>query len=380
MGTAAPERPLVLYGMTSGVSARGFIRGQAPFLRERGWDVALVCSDEADVARFAAEDGIDFHPVQLERNPSVLRDLRAVRSLFGLVRRLRPDVALWGSPKASLLGVLACRALRVPSVYVVHGLRLEGASGLGRRVLTLLEAATCRLADVVVADGFELRRTLEARRIVRRGRVVVLADGSCNGVGPEVAEPRYRAELGLGPDHVVVTFAGRVTGDKGIRELTEAWARLAPSRPAAHLVVAGRVDGPDPEGPALLAALESLPRTHLLGHDDDLDRLWADTDVGVLPSYREGLPLVVIEAAAAGVPTVVTDCTGGREVVEDGVTGVVVPRRDVAALERALGRFADDAGLRTRMGTAARQRALGGYDRPRLWTALDELLRSPAAR
>ncbi|QIM21562.1 glycosyltransferase family 4 protein [Phycicoccus sp. HDW14] len=182
-------RPLVLYGMTSGVSAQGFIRGQAPFLRERGWDVALTCSDEADVARFAAGDGIVFHPVPLERNPSVLRDLGAAWSLFGLLRRLRPDVTLWGSPKASLLGVAACRVLRVPSVYVVHGLRLEGASGLARRVLTLLEAATCRLADVVVADGFELRRILEDRRIVRRGRVVVLADGSCNGVGPEVAAP-----------------------------------------------------------------------------------------------------------------------------------------------------------------------------------------------
>ncbi|WP_240918041.1 glycosyltransferase [Phycicoccus sp. HDW14] len=192
--------------------------------------------------------------------------------------------------------------------------------------------------------------------------------------------PRYRHELGLAADDVLVTFAGRLTGDKGIRELVRAWTRLAPSRPGAHLVVAGRVDGPDPEGPALLAALEALPRTHLLGHVEDLERLWADTDVCVLPSYREGLPLVVIEAAAAGVPTVVTDCTGGREVVDDGTTGLVVPRRDAGALAAALERLVDDGALRTRMGMAARERALARYDRPRLWTALEGLLRSAARR
>ncbi|WP_377644197.1 glycosyltransferase family 4 protein [Oryzobacter terrae] len=374
----AGARPLVLYGMTSGVSARGFIRGQAPFLRDRGWDVALLCNEEADVARFAAEEGMRFLPVPLERNPSWRSDLRAVRSLVGWLRGVRPSVAVWGTPKASLFGVAACRVLGVPTVYQVHGLRLEGASGVRRRVLAALESLTCRLATVVVPVGHELRESVAALSIVPANRVRLLADGSCNGVAPSTGSPRYREALGIAPSATVVTFAGRITRDKGLRELATAWERITGTHPDAHLVVAGRVDGPDPAGPELAARLGSLPHVHLVGHVDDLENLWADTDVCVLPSYREGLPLVVIEAATAGVPAVVTDCTGGREVVEPGRTGLVVPRRDAEALGRALAVLLDDVGLRHEMGERARVRALARYDRDRLWGELDALLREVA--
>lgn len=378
---AAGHRPLVLYGMTSGVSARGFMRGQAPFLREHGWDVALACSDEGGVQEFAQAEGLRFHQLPLERNPSLRHDIRAWRLLWRTLRTVAPDVTLWGSPKASLFGVLACRVQGIPAVYALHGLRLEGASGLRRVVLQLLETVTCRLATVVIADGFDLRDTAERLRLVRRGSAEVLAHGSANGVDPSAGEPRYRAELGLGQHDVVVTFAGRITTDKGITELASAWRSLVDTRPSAHLVVAGRVDDADRHAPRLEAMLRGLPNAHLVGHVDDLERLWADSDLIVLPSYREGLPLVVIEAAAAGVPAVVADCTGGPESVVDGVTGLVVPRRDAASLGTALARLVDDSETRSRMGSAARARALARYDRESLWQALDQLLKrvSPSA-
>lgn len=374
------SRPLVLYGMTSGVSARGFMRGQAPFLRERGWDVALTCSREGGVEEFASAEGIRFYPLPLERNPSLRQDIRAWRLLWRTLRDVAPDVTLWGSPKASLLGVLACRIRRIPAVYVLHGLRLEGASGPKRAVLRLLEWATCRLATVVVADGFDLRATAERLHLVARRTAVVLAHGSANGVSQSVGEPRYRKELGLGQHDVVVTYAGRLTTDKGIAELASAWAQVVGTRSTTHLVIAGRVDEADPEARQLEARLRALPNVHLIGHIDDLERLWADTDLMVLPSYREGLPLVVIEAAAAGVPAIVTDCTGGTESVADGLTGLVVPRRDPAALSAAIARLVDEPETRIQMGSAARDRALTRYDRQVLWAALEELLQRVSRR
>lgn len=365
----------VLYGMTSGLSARGFIQGQAPYLRSRGWDVALVCSQAGDVREFAEEDGIDYYPIALERNPSLWQDLKGTVALMAAIRRIRPAVTVWGSPKASLLGVLASRVLGVPSVYVIHGLRLEGSAGLLRRILVAAERLTCLMASRVVADGHDLRALALRLRLVRPGKIVVLADGSSNGVGASDVAPRYRGKLDLAEDAVVVTFAGRITRDKGVRELASAWHEIAPSHPNAHLVIAGQADPSDPAGPAYAQALSRLPNTHLLGHIDDLDHLWADTDLMVLPSYREGLPLVVIEAAAAGVPGVVTSCTGGSEAVLDGQTGIVVPTRDVRALASALTTMLDDPDLRKRMGAAARRRSLARYDRQRLWAALEALLR-----
>jgi glycosyltransferase involved in cell wall biosynthesis len=374
MTAPKPGKSLVLYGMTSGVSVRGFIAGQAAFLKERGWRVALTCSDDGGVAHFAQEEGIDFLPVDLARNPSFRQDLRGIASLWRVLRRVRPDVTVWGSPKASLLGVAACKLQRVPSLYVIHGLRLEGSSGVRRLVLKAAEALTCRLATVVVSDGFELRTLAEELRLAPVGRIRVLAGGSANGVGPHTATGRYRSALALPDEAVVVTFAGRITRDKGIQELIDAWRVLSGRHPEAHLVIAGRVDGPDPVGPALKAGLEALPRTHLVGHIDDLDRLWSDSDLCVLPSYREGLPLVVIEAAAAAVPAVVCDFTGGRESVLDGETGRVVPRRDAPALVAAIDELISDGALRRRMGDAAQERALQAYDRPRLWSALEMTL------
>ncbi len=368
-------RRVVLYGMTSGVSAPGFMQGQGPFLHSRGWDVALTCSAEGGVADFAAAEGLQFWPLPLERTVSLRHDLAGWAALWRTIRRVQPDVTLWGSPKASLLGVLACRLQRVPAVYICHGLRLEGASGLARAVLWLLEWLTCRLATVVIADGFELRDLIERLHLARRGTAVVLAHGSANGVdGQTVPEPRYRQALGLAASDVVVTFAGRLTKDKGIAELIAAWTEVSRTRPAAHLVVAGRADSADPSSSDLETSLRALPNTHLIGHIDDLERLWPDTDILVLPSYREGLPLVVIEAAAAGIPAVVTDCTGGPEAVQDGFTGTVVPRFDAKTLATALGALIDEPDARQRLGLAARERALSRYDRPTLWHALEHLL------
>lgn len=374
------ERRMVMYGITTGLAARGFMRGQAPYLREHGWDVALACSAEGGVEAFAAEEGLRFCPVPLERRPSVINDIKGWVALWRTLGEVSPDIAVWGSPKISLLGTLACRLRRIPAIYILHGLRLEGASGLGRIALRFFETVTCRLATVVVADGFALRDMAEQLRLVRRGSALVLAHGSANGVSACPSKPRYRKELGLGADDPMVVFAGRITTDKGISDLAAAWADVAETHPQACLVVAGRADSSDPESPGLQAALERLPRTHLIGHIDDLERLWADADIAVLPSYREGLPLVIIEAAAAGVPAVVTDCTGGPESVEDGVTGLVVPQRKPSVLSDAIGRLLDDEAMRHKMGQAARKRALTRYDRETLWTALDELLRETIGR
>lgn len=364
-----------MYGMTSGLSARGFMAGQAPFLSGRGWDVALACSREGDVEAFCATEGISFWPIPFDRNPSVVNGIKGWRALWRTLRHVTPDVTVWGSPQASLLGTFACRLQRIPAVYVLHGLRLEGATGLKRRVLRFLEAVTCRMATVVVADGYELRDVAERLKVVRPGRAQVLAHGSANGVSPQAGAPRYRQELGLSDHDVIVAFAGRITTDKGVADLAAAWSLLATEHPDANLVIAGRPDSADPRANELETALARLPRTHLLGHIDDLDRLWADADLAVLPSYREGLPLVIIEAAAAGVPAVMTDCTGGAECVVDGTTGLIVPQRNPAALADAVSRLLDDPTLRREMGAAAKQRALARYDREVLWAAYEGLLR-----
>jgi len=165
-----------------------------------------------------------------------------------------------------------------------------------------------------------------------------------------------------------VVLAARLLWDKGVGEFVEA-ARLlkAEGRPL-RFQLAG---DPDPGNPA------SVPRAFLsdwraegviewLGHVDDMPALLAGADIVVLPSYREGLPKSLIEAAACARPLITTDAPGCRDVVTDGVDGLLVPVRDASALARAIARLQDEPHTASRLGEAARAKALAEYDERRI--------------
>ena len=161
-----------------------------------------------------------------------------------------------------------------------------------------------------------------------------------------------------------VLLAARLLWDKGLAEYVEAARRLRGEGRAIEFLLAG---DPDPGNPA--AVPESTVRgwadegvLQWLGHVDDMAGLFASVDVVVLPSYREGLPKGLIEAAACALPLVTTDVPGCREVVSDGVDGLLVPVRDAAALAAAIARLHDDPELAARLGKAARAKALAEFD------------------
>jgi glycosyltransferase involved in cell wall biosynthesis len=289
-----------------------------------------------------------------------------------LLRELRPDLVVLGSPKASLLGALAAASTRTPSLYVLHGLRLEGARGLARLAMTLLERLTARLANRVLVVGHDLRRTMVRLRIANPAKVTVLGSGSANGVDlehfvPQSAADRAAAKASLGlPDAYVVGFVGRLAVDKGLDLMADAWSRVRERLPTARLLVVGGNDLPDRRTTDLVEALRAIPGATFVGEVADTRRYYAAMDLLVLPSRREGLPTVVLEAAACGLPSVVTDATGTREAVLHERTGIVTRRDDPAELADALVRLAD-TDARDRMGARARSRVVDEFERRDVW-------------
>ena len=159
-------------------------------------------------------------------------------------------------------------------------------------------------------------------------------------------------------------LAARLLWDKGLAEFVDAARRLHGEGRAIDFLLAG---DPDPGNPAAVpeATVHGWVTEGLLqwlGHVDDMPALFASVDVVVLPSYREGLPKGLIEAGACALPLVTTDVPGCREVVTDGVDGLLVPVRDAGALATAIARLHDDPVLAARLGAAARQRALDEFD------------------
>lgn len=371
-------RPALVYGVGVGVSAFALMRGQLAWFRERGWDVTLACSPDRQAALAVEREGIAFHAIPTQRAISLLADLRTLRLWVSFLRSERPDAVNVGTPKAGLLGGLAAWALRVPKrLYVCRGLRLEGSSGPLALVLWVMERLSTAVATDVVVVSRSLADELLARHLVNARKAWLIGEGSSNGVDAATIAARaaaidsadLRAEHGIPAAAVTVGFVGRLAPDKGVDTLLAALRQIEVACDV-HLVVIGAVEDPGVE--ARLATLGD--RVHVLGWTSDLWAKWPILDVLCLPTRREGFPNVVLEAAAAGIPTVTTRATGAVDSVVDGVTGFLVNIDDSSSLARALTRLATDHDLRQQMGTRARERAFDSFSPQRIWGGLEALL------
>jgi glycosyltransferase involved in cell wall biosynthesis len=353
----------IVLSVTAARSALFFI-GQIEALRREGARVFVMTHPSDDVARLCEREGAVFLPVAMERAPAPRADLAALARATTALRQVRPDLVLAGTPKAGLVVTVAAAAVGVPSrVHALHGLRFESARGATRAMIWAAQRASCAAATHVLCVSRSLRARAVEARVVPASRAIVLGDGSINGVDlarfdPIAARPAghaLRRELGIGADAAVVGFIGRLARDKGIAELTEAWIALGD--PRAHLLVAGDADETDPPPPGCLARLAADPRVHLLGHREIVP-VHAALDVLALPTYREGMPTAILEAAAMGVPVVSTRATGCVDAVEDGRTGTLVAIGDATALRDALRRYLASPALRASHGAAGRARVV----------------------
>ena len=301
------------------------------------------------------------------------RDVQALGELRSAFRSARPLIVHTHNPKPGVYGRLAAKAAGVPVVVnTVHGLYAQPGDSWGKRAFVYgLErlAASCSSAELV--QNPEDLETL-ARIGVPRAKLHLLGNGvDLSRFDPaNLAEPdrqAVRAELGAGPGDVVVGAVGRLVWEKGYRELFQAAEIVRRRRPEARFVVVGPADPDkaDAVGADDMAQAEASG-VHFAGLRHDVDRLYAGMDLYVLASHREGFPRSAMEAAATGVPLIVTDIRGCREVVTEGVNGLMAPAHDGPALAEAIATLVADADLRRRMGEASRKKAMAEFDQQRV--------------
>jgi glycosyltransferase involved in cell wall biosynthesis len=379
VGGSGRRRPSLHLVLTIPHGFGTYLRGQ-PHQLSRSFDVSLVASPGEMLTAARDRESVRVRPVPMTRAMSPLRDLAAVWRLFRLFSAERPDVVQTYSPKAGLLGMLAARAAGVPvRVHGVIGMPLMESSGWRATVLAWTERLTYALATDLTCNSTGLRDWI-GRHLTTRP-VTVVGAGSVNGVEcgyfrpptpPERAGARH--ELGLAEDEVAYLFVGRFVADKGLVELIAAFARLHADHPRTRLVLVGDYDG-ERLPPATREAIESHPAVLCAGWRTDVRPLYEAADVLVLPSYREGMPNVVLEAAASGLPVVATDINGCNEIIHDGVSGLLVPPRDSAALLAAMTELTDPD-RRAALGGHARELVRARYDHDEFCAALLDFYRS----
>ena len=305
------------------------------------------------------------------RSVDPIADITAMVSLWRILREERPDVIHTHTPKPGLYGRVVGRMAGVPVVLnTIHGLYATPDDPIAKRAIVYaLEAFAARFSDVELVQSAEDFRLVTERRITRPGRTVLLGNGvDLTRFDPELGSTEERRStrtiFGVDDDQIVVGVVGRLVAEKGFLELFEAVRDLDDR---FTLVVIG------PHEPEKADAIETGTVAEaaddgvvFLGMRDDVDVLYRAMDLFILPSHREGFPRAAMEAAASGLPLIVTDIRGCREVVEDGVNGLLVPVRDPQALREAIVRLGNDAALRQRMAEAARSKSIREFDERRI--------------
>jgi glycosyltransferase involved in cell wall biosynthesis len=368
------SRPRLVHVTTTDMSLDWLLGPQLEAFRDAGYDVAGASAPGPHVAALEAR-GIRHLPLaHATRAMAPHRDVQALGELYRLFRACAPDIVHTHNPKPGVYGRLAARAARVPVVVnTVHGLYALPDDPLAKRAFVYsLERVAVTCSDAELLQNVEDLPVLERLRVPAH-KLHVLGNGiDLSHFDPSRRDAAHRdkvrAELGLAPSDVVVGAVGRLVEEKGYVELLGAFARVRAEHPEAVLVIVGPSDPSkaDALSPEVIAVAEREHGVRFLGARDDVVDLYAAMDIYVLASHREGFPRSAMEAAAMGLPLVVTDIRGCRQVVDHGVTGTLVPLGDVGALADALRELVADADLRSRLGAGGQAKARREFDQQRL--------------
>ena len=353
-------RPRLLYVVTLAEvgGAQTYVRDLLAATREE-FDVSVASHGDGPLRSAAAELGVPFIPLRhVRRDLSLVHDPLGLLELTLLFRRLRPDIVHLNSSKAGILGRFAAALARVPiRIFTAHGWAFKATSGGAAQLYLWADRIVRPLTTMVICvSQTELRAGLAARTCTAARSVVI-----ANGVDVDGAMRRREDATG----RVEIVSVGRLAEPKDFSTLIAAMARLAPG--TARLRVFG--DGPLRQSlETQIADLAVAGTVELAGEVPDVRPHLADSDVFVLSSRSEGMPLSVLEAMAAELPVVASAVGGLNEVVVDGETGLLVEAGNVDSLAQALERLVGEPELRERLGRLGRQRAEQEYSQSR-WRA-----------
>ena len=355
----------------------GFCRDIMIKMREKGYEMIAVSSPGEQLDELRDKDGFATYAIPMARHISLFGDIKSLFRMIKMFRKEKPQMVHSLTPKAGLICMMAAWLTRVPvRVHMFTGLVWPTSTGLKRKILMATDWLTCACATHVIPEGQGVLNDLKNGGITKKP-MKILGYGNVMGVDMNRFDPkRFNDTLRYDDDNdnsgakekrpFTFVFVGRIVGDKGINELVEAFVRLNEKHPDTRLVLVGRYESElDPLKPETLQKIESCKVIDACGakYGDDLLMEYKKADCFIMPSYREGFPNTVMEAGAMGLPSIVTDINGSREIIVDGENGLIVPPQTVQPLYDAMERMMNDKELREKMQKNARPMIESRFER-----------------
>lgn len=338
---------------------------------------------ETTIDKLARKENVRVIPVEMTREITPFKDLKAVYKLYKIFRKEKPLVVHSHTPKAGTLSMLAAKLAGVPNrLHTVAGLPLVEATGNKRRLLNIVEKITYSFATKVYPNSYGLKEIIIDHKFTNQKKLKVIGTGSSNGIDTSHFDPalyseeqkqQLRKQLHIKSSDFVYVFLGRMVKDKGINELVKAFRHINKKHKRTKLLLIGFYDKDlTPLFFETEKEIETNKNIIRLDWQDDVRPFLSISNALVFPSYREGFPNTVLQASAMQVPSIVSDINGCNEIIQEGVNGTIFPVKNVQALRERMERFLLEPHYYNHLIKNTRIPICTNYERTRIWESLLE--------
>ena len=331
------------------------MRGQLRYFISKGYDVYLLAPEVSQTIEFCNKEGATLLPISIKREISPFHDLQSLFQIVRIFRRVKPDIVNLGTPKVSLLGMIAAKITGVKKrIYTCRGFRFEHEKGGLKKLLVFMERITAVNANQVLCISQSVKDLGIERNIFSEKKSVVINKGSSNGIDLNLYNKNNLNAIKLGelkqkynPENkFIFGFLGRIVERKGFKELLEAFDRIYQNDKNVKLLVVGRpyYDQMDKATVENANAHPGIDMVGLVGYEET-PYYYKLMDVFVLPAYWEGFGNVLIQAAALGLPIIAAKVTGCKDAVSVKYNGELIQAKNVDVLYETMLKFQNNSEL-----------------------------------
>lgn len=355
------------------------LEGQLNYMR--GYFEVIAISNPGEKLEIVEKrEGVRVIPVEITRTINPLKDIFAIIALVKIFRNEKPDIVHTHTPKAGFVGMVSAKIAGVQHrIHTVAGMPLEAKTGLKRQILIWVEKLTYAAATNILPNSEGMKNFIFENALTSPRKVEIIGHGSSNGINTDFFKPTdtlltkaksIRKELKV-DNRFVFGFVGRIVRDKGIEELMHAYTTLEKEFPNLSLIVLGKFeDHLDAISPEARKILDENPNIHFVGYQLDVSPYFMAMDCFVFPSYREGLPNVLLQASALSVPIVATAINGNTDIIKHEQNGLLVSPRNAEELTKAMRKMYDSESLRKAFAKTSRAIIVENYQRQLIWDKL----------
>lgn len=366
-------------------SAKSFIGDQFTFLQRLGFKLNLICSPDENLKEFTNKQNIKYKAVTLNRHFTPLQDLSSLIKICIYIKKNQIGTIIGHQAKGRLLTVLAGRIMRVPNIIIfAHGSIFETSKGLKKKLLILENQFESICSHKVVCVSRFVANARLHHLIDSPHKQYILGTGTCGGIDTQMKfnpinivdneKEELKIKLGIGVDDFIIGFSGRIVKDKGIVELVDAFKILTSKHPnmKIKLLFVGVFENRNSIPQTYIDTIYNNPNIIYTGYVNNIQLYYSIMSVLILPSFREGFGMSLIEASALEIPVIASKVTGCVEALVDGYTGLYINIDPLDIAQKVEQMF--NLEYRTQLGINGRKWVVENFDHLKVWPHLVEVI------